>query len=910
MRISTPIGIIDVTEDHSLFNKNMERLSPKDAKIGDELRHLFPSSFFANNITITSLSTTYAYILGIFHANGYADENLWYITGQDIGELGKILVYMRALNTENGEFKIFAHMQDIYKLAYIGNGAALVDVYADMLYDKYGYKIIPSFILNASKDVRKAYWNGFYVGSKTSILDMPINNMYSTRSQNKVNIQHRGKTGTQGLYYLLHSLGYTNIQVSLIDGADLYQLNIIESVKDYYSMMNGDRSFDKNSEISNYAITSTCILSDDQIMDEYVYDIETTAGSFLGGVGSMIVSNTDSLYISMQENNFEQIDKDYYTEKISKLDYWTKMVETTFKTIHPLAKEVNTMLADNNGTTFLKMAYEEVLFPLLLLAKKKYIGVPHEKFIKFGDDAKLFIKGLELKKRGVAKVTANICLELSKQLFSYENILTFLEIIKTKISEFYNTRWTSLDDYESLFIMTDSYKPKKQNVKMHTFYNRMLAERNIKLSPHTRVQYIVVKKYPYKFDLRGRKKELSVGERIELADNVRNEKIPIDIDYYMEKSIIGQFARFITYIDEFYVEIQDLDDVDELKKADSISLERAKKYIHNYCKQYYTNYSNKGKIYKKVFTKSKKLVHDKLTELCGNTKASNTIIKLLGFSTDPDENLEGWFDKKVIKIIEAKKKNKEYGKRYVEYLLASNDKPGYIVELQSIYYARRGNNILDMATANYNERQTVLKMRFNQSLSIIKGLYYANNDVIEQVSNHIKEVIDIDNSFNDPVLGIKMVDDDNSDNSDDDNSDDANNIDSSIGSNSQITLINSSNNQNTKIDITDITDIDSYIQIKNGGDVDKSLSTIADAKIQQLVENISSGINELKFTYFNLLSNYEYIYQIRSIVDHLKQLRDKKLGISKYPTKSEREQIIKDTVDDMLKDNEHLFKDI
>jgi len=299
-----------------------------------------------------------------------------------------------------------------------------------------------------------------------------------------------------------------------------------------------------------------------------------------------------------------------------------------------------------------------------------------------------------------------------------------------------------------------------------------------------------------------------------------------------------------------------------------------------------------------------------LTELCGNTKASNTIIKLLGFSTDPDENLEGWFDKKVIKIIEAKKKNKEYGKRYVEYLLASNDKPGYIVELQSIYYARRGNNILDMATANYNERQTVLKMRFNQSLSIIKGLYYANNDVIEQVSNHIKEVIDIDNSFNDPVLGIKMVDDDNSDNSDDDNSDDANNIDSSIGSNSQITLINSSNNQNTKIDITDITDIDSYIQIKNGGDVDKSLSTIADAKIQQLVENISSGINELKFTYFNLLSNYEYIYQIRSIVDHLKQLRDKKLGISKYPTKSEREQIIKDTVDDMLKDNEHLFKDI
>ena len=46
-RILTHTGCVDVTEDHSLFRDNDEKVSPKDCKVGEKLLHSFP--FFSNN---------------------------------------------------------------------------------------------------------------------------------------------------------------------------------------------------------------------------------------------------------------------------------------------------------------------------------------------------------------------------------------------------------------------------------------------------------------------------------------------------------------------------------------------------------------------------------------------------------------------------------------------------------------------------------------------------------------------------------------------------------------------------------------------------------------------------------------------------------------------------------------------
>ena len=41
-RIITPTGIVDVTEDHSLLNENLEQIKPDNLKINDTLFHSFP----------------------------------------------------------------------------------------------------------------------------------------------------------------------------------------------------------------------------------------------------------------------------------------------------------------------------------------------------------------------------------------------------------------------------------------------------------------------------------------------------------------------------------------------------------------------------------------------------------------------------------------------------------------------------------------------------------------------------------------------------------------------------------------------------------------------------------------------------------------------------------------------------
>ena len=45
--------------------------------------------------------------------------------------------------------------------------------------------------------------------------------------------------------------------------------------------------------------------------------------------------------------------------------------------IERLRDEVNDFLRNNNGSSYLKMAYEEVLFPVVFTGKKKYYGIPH-----------------------------------------------------------------------------------------------------------------------------------------------------------------------------------------------------------------------------------------------------------------------------------------------------------------------------------------------------------------------------------------------------------------------------------------------------------------------------------------------------------------------------------------------------
>ena len=388
----------------------------------------------------------------------------------------------------------------------------------------------------------------------------------------------------------------------------------------------------------------------------------TTAGQtnikmvqkFIESIGSKVYyGDTDSVYSAVSDNHFADVDKQYYTGKISKEEYWNLLVVITFTEIKKINEDVNKLLINDNGTKFLKIAYEEALFPVAFLAKKKYYGIPHISVPNF-NAKNLFIRGLEVKKRGASEILKKVCMNIMWNSVSVNNTYDLMELVQNKIHEIYKTEWDFND-----FIKTDTYRPHRQNVKVLTFVARM-KEIGINIKPNERFQYVIVERNPYRYDHRGRKVPLKTGDKMELSGRAAEQKMQIDLDYYMEGGINGQLSRLIIYHNSFHVEPASLD-ADDIKTADDKIYKNASKYITEFCKQYYSKYANKGKIYQKIFKVSNKAIEEKLSEYC-----DPKIVKLLTGNYDV-EKLYEWLDDKAYKY--ALNENKEYGRIYISNVL-------------------------------------------------------------------------------------------------------------------------------------------------------------------------------------------------------------------------------------------------
>lgn len=696
-----------------------------------------------------------------------------------------------------------------------GNVSHLVTYFRNHCYNK-NSKIVPIQILESSRVVRIEFLKGYYITcvEKTS----NINKYDIDFKQLPKRFDVKNKITAMSLYMLVDSLDYNCSINTYNNNLCIYRLTITKS------------RFKKSP-------TAIKKLDDLGIIDDYVYDLETESHHFAAGVGEMVVHNTDSIYASMPEKHFEMVDIQYFTGQICKLDYWNKLVNITFETIKPLNDAVNNMLKKNNGTDFLKMAFEESLFPVAFLAKKKYYGIPHISQANF-QPKHLFIRGLEVKKRGVSDVLKKVCMNIMWGSVSLKNVYTLMQLVARKIDEIYDTEWDFKD-----FIMTDVFKPTKQNVKVQTFVARMLHE-GVKIKPYERFSYVITKKNPFKYDERGRKKTLLIGEKMELAERASEKKMTIDLDYYMKGSINGQLARLITYDETFHVNPVS-EELDDLKTAEDKTYANACKWVENYCGKFYTNYQSKGKIYQKIFRMANSVVIDNLKEHCGKET-----ISLLNSNYDI-ENLEEWLDKKAEK--DAIKCIKGYGKEHVSALIVGMDdvsKKKKLKELQNMYFATKKNNFQKIREKAFKERHALLQRQLRDNLCNIVDVLNYNMHVIGKVSDKIKTIINIDNKFNNADDVVPTFD--------------------------------------------CIPGVDNIIS--------EDLDDVAQREINNLMDNekLYTSLNKLRYIYINLLSNYNFIHKTRSIIDYLKLYRDKILGIKNKPKGFDTKKYIKDNVNDII----------
>lgn len=307
--------------------------------------------------------------------------------------------------------------------------------------------------------------------------------------------------------------------------------------------------------------------------------------------------DTDSLYITPTDSIFVEFDRNYGLGSLTKEAYWSAMVERTMAELNALRDDVNNHLKADNGTPHLKMAYEEVLYPVVFTGKKKYFGIAHLSTPNFRPN-KLFIRGIDVVKQGQTELARTIGYRIMWAAVSITNTKTVLAITEDVLREAVeNVKQWEFDH----FVQSDAWKPDKDNKAVQRFVARMRVrvaaeksenERRARCglepietlytipSPGERFHYILAKSSET-FDLRGHKANPKKGDIMEYAKVAQAKGIPIDVAQYLKNYVIGLCARFINFSEPFTPPPSARGELDD-KSLDKKAQDAAKKYLETF----------------------------------------------------------------------------------------------------------------------------------------------------------------------------------------------------------------------------------------------------------------------------------------------------------------------------------------
>lgn len=515
-RITTHTGVIKVTEDHSLLDKNANEISPNNVSIGDELfvqeLPMFPDD---------GINISHAWVWGLFYGDGSCGaydcpsgpKLSWAINNQNLEYLNKAKDLLEKAYP-NHKFKILSTTKSsgVYKLVPIGDVKSLVNEWRELFYDSTTkYKKIPDIMWKCSRETRQQFYKGYYIdGDKDK-------NGYN-RFDNK------GQIGSAGLFLLSWSLGYKVSCNTLSDKPDIYRLTLT-----------------KNFQRKRPGVIKK--IEDLGYIDDYVYDLETENHHFAAGVGELVVHNTDS---SMPDIGITDPTKAYDMAKV--------VAEELSKLFPP------PMLVED----------EEVYHTMLCIKKKMYLC------IKMGRDGKPVLDRDQLKVKGVVPARRDNCsyqrdcyidtawsvLLRKPMMETYDDIINMcLKLMRREVP------WKELVVIKGLGA---HYKNKSYCMKV---FSDELCKIGKPATPGDRLEYLIVKSYGITDkQLLGYKMRLpsTYLERLE-SDTPE----PIDYEYYMEKALMNciqkqlfqvGYKKELAELEAKYLDIDQNRVLDDLRK--------------------------------------------------------------------------------------------------------------------------------------------------------------------------------------------------------------------------------------------------------------------------------------------------------------------------------------------------------
>jgi DNA polymerase elongation subunit (family B) len=501
----------------------------------------------------------------------------------------------------------------------------------------------------------------------------------------------------------------------------------------------------------------------------------------------VLYGDTDSLYTCCPEYKFADLDKLYMDGTIDKRQYWTRMIELTMEIMDEFKQDVNNYLMLNNKTPFLSMAYEEALWPYCKFGKKKYIGVQHQNVADLGvcmpecnldqfmSSRSLMIRGLQIVTRGASEFLKRICFDIFRKAFCITEIRTLREIVEDSLGEIVSQKWDP-----SQFVKSAKYKQpgrnpetgelKQGNVSVLRFMERMgtvertRPEFGIKVPDiGERFKFVVVKRYPWKYDVRGNQVGISMADRYEFFESLSNTAyadsvggLEVDMDHYVCNEIIGQLARIIIYhpdYDHFFK--PDMTD-EEYKKADAAAWSYAKKTLTNYYEEHFgTKWIKKGKVHKTVFKGVNNRVLDSLNDTYGTASqlfALSSAINTKDTETDLN-HMETQNDVINLLVTEAKKLGAKWADPIpVDPLLRSGVGGTNVVkwfrELKMDPFSMQVSLILNSGSYYRTRKEYLDRMeaRLNHAIrNLIPKFQTIYKDSLETIVNLVTKVVETNN---------------------------------------------------------------------------------------------------------------------------------------------------------------------
>jgi GDPmannose 4,6-dehydratase len=151
-----------------------------------------------------------------------------------------------------------------------GAGSQAVKWLRSQLYSKSGYKRVPRLILNGGLEVQSAFLRGYYAGD-------------GLKAGGGESIKTNSALLAQGLFWLFANQNrISSVYLEQRNGRNYYQLNVPTATPV------GDKGQHLRKSASEIRILGRATPED----DEWVFDLETSSGRFVAGVGRVVVHNS------------------------------------------------------------------------------------------------------------------------------------------------------------------------------------------------------------------------------------------------------------------------------------------------------------------------------------------------------------------------------------------------------------------------------------------------------------------------------------------------------------------------------------------------------------------------------------------------------------------------------------------